>query len=55
MPTYDYVCRACQHELEIFHAITAPARKKCPRCGKNQLERRIGAARASCSRAAAST
>lgn len=43
MPTYDYACRACGHALVIEHSITAPAKKKCPRCGKNQLERRIGA------------
>lgn len=43
MPTYDYACRACGHALELFHSMTEPARKKCPRCGKNQLERRIGA------------
>lgn len=43
MPTYDYVCLACGHALEIEHSISAPARKKCPKCGKSRLERRIGA------------
>jgi putative FmdB family regulatory protein len=43
MPTYDYACLACGHELVIEHSITAPAKKKCPRCGKSKLERRIGA------------
>ena len=42
MPTYDYVCRACGHELEVFQSISAPARKRCPRCRKARLERRIG-------------
>ena len=42
MPTYDYVCRGCGHELEVFHSITEPARRKCPKCGKQKLERRIG-------------
>lgn len=42
MPTYDYRCEACGHELEIFHSISEPARRKCPRCGKRKLERRIG-------------
>jgi putative FmdB family regulatory protein len=42
MPTYDYVCRACGAELELFQAITARPRRKCQRCGKNSLERRIG-------------
>lgn len=43
MPTYDYHCLACGHALELFHGMSEPARKKCPRCGKNKLERRIGA------------
>jgi len=42
MPTYDYVCRACGAELELFQSITARPRRKCQRCGKNTLERRIG-------------
>lgn len=43
MPTYDYACNACGHALELFHSMTEAPRKKCPRCGKNRLERRIGA------------
>lgn len=43
MPTYDYVCGQCGHRLEIFHSITASAKRKCPACGKNKLQRRIGA------------
>jgi len=42
MPTYDYVCRACGAELELFQSITARPRRKCAACGKNTLERRIG-------------
>ena len=42
MPTYDYVCNACGHELEAFQSIREPALKKCPKCGKPKLERRIG-------------
>jgi putative FmdB family regulatory protein len=42
MPTYDYVCRACGAELELFQSITARPRRKCQSCGKNSLERRIG-------------
>ena len=42
MPTYDYRCRACGHALEIFHSISEPARRKCPKCGRTKLERRIG-------------
>ncbi len=42
MPTYEYVCRACDHEFELFQSMTAPVKKKCPECGKLKLERLIG-------------
>jgi putative FmdB family regulatory protein len=42
MPTYDYACRACGHEFEEFQSITAPVKRKCPKCGKPKLERLIG-------------
>jgi putative FmdB family regulatory protein len=42
MPTYDYVCRSCSAELEVFQAITARPKRKCPTCGRNTLERKIG-------------
>ena len=43
MPTYDYRCKACGHELEIFHSMTDAPRRKCPDCGALKLERLIGA------------
>lgn len=43
MPTYDYVCKACGEEIEIFHPMTADPKKKCPACGKLKLKRQIGA------------
>lgn len=42
MPTYDYRCEACGHELEIFHSMTESAKRKCPACGKLKLVRLIG-------------
>jgi putative FmdB family regulatory protein len=42
MPTYDYVCEACQHEFELFQSITAEPEKKCPQCKKRKLRRLIG-------------
>ncbi len=42
MPTYDYVCEQCGHELELFQSITEAPKRKCPACGKNKLQRRIG-------------
>ncbi len=43
MPTYDYRCKLCEHEWEVFHSITAPPVKKCPSCGKAGAKRVIGA------------
>ena len=42
MPTYDYVCHACEHEFELFQQMSDPVKKKCPECGKLKLERLIG-------------
>ncbi|HUY93438.1 MAG TPA: zinc ribbon domain-containing protein [Pirellulales bacterium] len=43
MPTYDYVCDACDHKFELFQSITAEPEKKCPECGKKKLRRLFGA------------
>lgn len=42
MPTYDYVCDACEHEFELFQGINDPLKKKCPECGKPKLRRLFG-------------
>ena len=43
MPTYDYVCKKCGHEWELFQSITANPKRKCPDCGKLSAKRVIGA------------
>ena len=43
MPTYEYVCKQCEHEFEQFQSITAKPSRKCPECGKMKLQRLIGA------------
>jgi putative FmdB family regulatory protein len=43
MPTYDYECKACHHRWEMFQSIMADPEKKCPKCGKRQAQRVIGA------------
>ena len=43
MPTYEYECRACGELSEIFHGVSVAPKKKCPRCGKNQLKKLISA------------
>src|SRR5215470_6948723 len=42
MPTYEYICRSCGHEFEVFQSMTDSPKRKCPECGKNALERKIG-------------
>jgi putative FmdB family regulatory protein len=42
MPTYDYVCRACDHRFEQFQKMTAGALRKCPECGELKLQRLLG-------------
>jgi putative FmdB family regulatory protein len=42
MPTYEYICRGCDHEFEQFQSMKDRSLRKCPKCGKNALERKIG-------------
>jgi len=42
MPTYDYKCNACGHTFEHFQSMKDKSLRKCPKCGKNALERLIG-------------
>ncbi len=42
MPTYDYVCDACDHQFELFQSITESKKRKCPQCGRMKLRRLIG-------------
>lgn len=43
MPTYEYVCKACEHAWEEFQSIKAEPSKKCPECGKKKAQRLISA------------
>jgi putative FmdB family regulatory protein len=42
MPTYDYVCDACQYRFELFQGIKDSVKRKCPKCAKPKLRRLIG-------------
>ena len=42
MPTYDYVCDACEHKFELFQSITEAPKRKCPECRRQKLRRLIG-------------
>src|SRR5476651_1021255 len=43
MPFYEYQCKNCGHDLEAMQKITDPPLKKCPHCGKSQLQRLMSA------------
>jgi putative FmdB family regulatory protein len=42
MPTYDYVCDACQHEFELFQSMKDDPIRKCPKCKRLKLRRLFG-------------
>ncbi|SIO59395.1 putative regulatory protein, FmdB family [Singulisphaera sp. GP187] len=42
MPTYDYICDACNHEFESFESIKADPQTVCPQCQEVKLRRKIG-------------
>ncbi|WP_415907919.1 FmdB family zinc ribbon protein [Oleiharenicola sp. Vm1] len=42
MPTYEYVCNKCGHEMEAFQSMKDEPLKKCPACKKAGLKRKIG-------------
>jgi len=42
MPTYEYVCTKCDHEMEAFQSMKDEPLKKCPACKKPALKRKIG-------------
>jgi putative FmdB family regulatory protein len=43
MPFYEYECKNCGHTLEAMQKISESPLKKCPDCGKSQLQRLMSA------------
>ena len=43
MPFYEYQCKSCGHDLEAMQKISDRPLKKCPQCGKSQLQRLMSA------------
>ena len=43
MPFYEYQCKSCSHELEAMQKVSESPLKKCPQCGKSQLQRLMSA------------
>jgi putative FmdB family regulatory protein len=42
MPTYEYVCTKCGHEMEAFQSMKAEPLKQCPACKRRTLKRKVG-------------
>ena len=39
MPTYEYKCKECGHQLEVVQSFTDDALTKCPSCKKKALRK----------------
>ncbi|MGI6458182.1 MAG: FmdB family zinc ribbon protein [bacterium] len=42
MPTYDYICEACNYEFESFQSMKEDPLTDCPSCSEPKLRRKIG-------------
>ena len=40
---YEYQCNTCGHALKAMQKVSDPPLKKCPHCGKSQLQRLMSA------------
>lgn len=44
MPTYDYVCTSCGHEVEVVHSVLGHGPSACPKCGGHMRKAIVAAA-----------
>ena len=42
MPTYDYICAKCGHEMEAFQSMKDAPLALCPACKRRALKRQVG-------------
>ena len=42
MPTYEYQCKMCGHQMEEFQSMSEEPLKHCPECGTDNLVRVLG-------------
>ena len=42
MPTYEYICTKCGHEMETFQSMKDEPLSRCPACRKAGLKRKVG-------------
>ena len=45
MPIYGYICKHCEHTLDVLQKISDDPLVDCPECGKPQLKRQLSAPR----------
>ena len=45
MPIYGYVCKNCEHTLDVLQKISDDPLVDCPECGEPQLKRQLSAPR----------
>ena len=45
MPIYGYVCKNCEHTLDVLQKISDDPLVDCPECGRPQLKRQLSAPR----------
>ena len=45
MPIYGYVCKNCEHMLDVLQKISDDPLVDCPECGEPQLKRQLSAPR----------
>ncbi|WP_240983698.1 FmdB family zinc ribbon protein [Acididesulfobacillus acetoxydans] len=43
MPTYDLVCKDCEHRFSVFCSISQKDKQVCPQCGSSEVEQRFTA------------
>ena len=43
MPTYEFQCKACENQFEVFTSMSGKNRVKCPCCGDPDLKEVYGA------------
>jgi putative FmdB family regulatory protein len=43
MPIYEYLCQACNHELEIIQKLSDKQLKVCPQCKRSKLKKKVTA------------
>lgn len=41
MPTYDYACGSCGHQMEVQQRMSEDPLTECPACGENALRKQL--------------